>query len=216
MKDKIKIKSSFVNLPNILTIFRIVSIPIFVVCLFRYSFTSSIIAYVLFLLASISDYFDGYIARKYNLTTEFGAFVDPLSDKLLTGTAFISFYFIKALYIPLWMIVIIIFREILVTVFRIIALKKNRPMKTEFAGKLKTAFQMFTINVILIYLIIYYYILKNIEYSLSIQTNIWSTIINGKLAGLVFYLPAILIFICAVLSLISMSLYIVKNRYLFS
>ena len=202
------------NLPNILTVFRVFIIPFFVIFLFRFRLFSQIIAYVLFLIASITDYFDGYIARKYDLTSEFGAFLDPLSDKLLTGAAFISFYILKNLYIPLWMISIIIFREILVTIFRIIAVKKNKPMKTEFAGKLKTAFQMFTINIILIYQIIYYYILKH--YSISINTkNPWALIIKGEFVNIIFYTPAILTFICAILSLVSMMLYIIKNRYLF-
>ena len=103
------------NLANKFTMFRVLLVPVFVVFLAINSFWTNIIALIIFIIASITDYFDGIIARKYNLVTTFGIFLDPLADKLLVTSAFISFVGEYSLNIPAWMVICIIAREFIIT-----------------------------------------------------------------------------------------------------
>ena len=97
------------NLPNALTIFRVILTPFFIYLLFTSSMYSNLYALIIFILASVTDAFDGYYARKYNIETEFGNFLDPLADKILVSSAFISFYLLDL--IELWMVVVILSRD---------------------------------------------------------------------------------------------------------
>ncbi len=207
------------NIPNILTIFRIIIVPLFIYLIFQNTLAEVIAGYGVFILASFTDYLDGYIARKYGVTSRFGAFLDPLSDKILTGSAFIAFVIMKIVYFPAWIAAVIILREVIVTIFRILAIKIGKEMKTEFAGKLKTAFQMFSINIILIYMIIFQFFYEKGEVnSVKVRADIlnsWIGIAGLPWAKLIFYTPFFLGLICALLSLISMILYIVKNSFIF-
>ncbi len=207
------------NIPNILTISRIAVVPLFVYFLFRETPVSSILAYALFLAASITDFLDGYIARKFNITTPFGAFWDPLSDKIITGAAFISFSILNYIYFPWWIVAVILFREVTVTLFRIAARRKNSEMKTEFAGKLKTAFQMFTINIILIYIIIYRYLSESgialSSKGVANSSAVWVSIVGQRWAYVIYFIPFCLGVGSALLSIISMLIYTVKNIYIF-
>ena len=125
------------NIANSLTIFRILIVPFFIFTVFDVSVLSGSLALILFLLASLSDYLDGYFARKFNIHSRFGEFLDPLADKLLVGAAFICFALIQDFSIPFVLIVIILVREVFITILRLVALKKGRPLKTERLGKLK-------------------------------------------------------------------------------
>ena len=138
------------NLPNALTIFRVILTPIFIYLLFSSSMYSNLYALIIFILASVTDAFDGYYARKYNIETEFGNFLDPLADKILVSSAFISFYFLDL--IELWMVVVILSRDFFITCLRIVMKKNGQSLKTSRIAKSKTAVQLILIIFILIFL----------------------------------------------------------------
>lgn len=129
------------NVPNQLTIARICSIPIFVFFMLTdYVSYSKYIAVIIFILASLTDLLDGKIARRYNLVTNFGKFMDPLADKLLVCSALICFVDLKL--IPSWIIIIIISREFIISGFRLIAADNGVVIAAGYWGKLKTVCQM--------------------------------------------------------------------------
>ncbi|HDZ77184.1 MAG TPA: CDP-diacylglycerol--glycerol-3-phosphate 3-phosphatidyltransferase [Candidatus Omnitrophica bacterium] len=139
------------HLPNILTILRIVLTFIFIIFVFLKGLTPRIIAFILFGLASLTDMYDGKIARKYNLISDFGKFMDPIADKILVLGAFLTF--VQLQLIPAWMVIVIILRESFITGFRLIALRQGKVLAAMDAGKYKTVSQMVTIFIILIFLI---------------------------------------------------------------
>ena len=129
------------NLPNKITILRVLMIPVFLVILLVDTIPfNEIIALVVFALACITDAIDGHIARKYNLITDFGKFMDPIADKLLVSSALICFT-AQGL-IPAWIVVVIISREFIINGFRLIAAEKGVVIAAGKTGKLKTAVQM--------------------------------------------------------------------------
>ena len=107
------------NIANSLTIFRILIVPFFIFSVLGVTVLSGSVALILFLFASLSDYLDGYFARKYNIHSRFGEFLDPLADKLLVGAAFICFALIPDFNIPFILIVIVLTREVFITSLRI-------------------------------------------------------------------------------------------------
>lgn len=137
------------NVPNILTMSRILIIPvIFALLLFKKEIYG-VYASGFFVVAALTDFIDGYIARKKKLVTNLGIFLDPLADKLLVITILIML--IPLSRIPAWIVAIIIFREIFVMGLRLIASEKGVVISAGSAGKWKTAFQMFGIFFLLIY-----------------------------------------------------------------
>ena len=129
------------NLTNKITILRVLMIPIFLVILLVDTIPyNEIIALIVFALACITDAIDGHIARKYNLITDFGKFMDPLADKLLVSAALICFTAQRL--IPAWIVVVIISREFIISGFRTIAVEKGVVIAAGKSGKLKTAVQM--------------------------------------------------------------------------
>ena len=138
------------NLPNKLTLLRVIMIPIFVVVLLSSLVPAPLnryIAVVIFILASFTDYLDGHIARKYNLVTNFGKFMDPLADKLLVSSAMISMVSMGD--IPAWIVIIIISREFIITGFRLIAVENGVVIAASWWGKIKTVSQMIMIIVVI-------------------------------------------------------------------
>lgn len=130
------------NLPNKLTILRVMMIPIFLVFMLV-PFTGSWdkwVALIIFVVASLTDLLDGKIARKYNLVTNFGKFMDPLADKLLVCSALICFVELNV--IPAWIVIIIISREFIISGFRLIAANEGVVIAAGIWGKLKTVCQM--------------------------------------------------------------------------
>ena len=130
------------NLPNKLTIIRVCLIPFFVAALLfdhGNNYTMRIVANVLFIVASLTDLFDGKIARKYNLVTNFGKFMDPLADKLLVCSALICL--IELGQLPAWVVIIIISREFIIG-FRLVAADNGVVIAASYWGKFKTTFQM--------------------------------------------------------------------------
>jgi CDP-diacylglycerol--glycerol-3-phosphate 3-phosphatidyltransferase len=142
------------NLPNKLTLTRIWLVPFFIFCVEFGGLWSYIGALILFCIASITDFFDGLLARKYNEITPLGIFLDPLADKLLISAAFICFVNVKVIDVPAWMVVIIISREFLITGLRSIAASKNVVIPADKYGKFKTSSQIIVIIIILLTLIL--------------------------------------------------------------
>ena len=129
------------NLPNKLTLLRVFMIPIFVVfMLVDITPFDNWIALAVFILASLTDLLDGKIARKYNLVTNFGKFMDPLADKLLVCSAMICL--VETGELAAWIVVIIISREFIISGFRLIAADSNVVIAASYWGKFKTVFQM--------------------------------------------------------------------------
>ena len=129
------------NLPNKLTMFRVKLLPFFVVFLLVDITTSDKwIALAIFIVASLTDLLDGKIARKYNLVTNFGKFMDPLADKLLVCSALICLVSLGK--IAAWMVIVIIAREFIISGFRLIASDNGVVIAASYWGKFKTTFQM--------------------------------------------------------------------------
>lgn len=135
------------NLPNKLTMLRVGLIPFFVLTYLLLDETSPISA-LLFIIASATDFLDGYIARRDHLVTTFGKFMDPLADKVLTLTAFILL--VGKGRIASWMVVIIVARELMITGFRTVAASNGVTIAASKWGKYKTTFQMIAIIVLLL------------------------------------------------------------------
>ena len=137
------------NLPNKLTMFRVVLIPFFIVFLLA-SLTpyDKWIALAIFIIASLTDLLDGKIARKYNLVTNFGKFMDPLADKLLVCSALICL--IELDRIPSWMVIVIIAREFIISGFRLVASDNGVVIAASYWGKFKTTFQMIMIVMLIL------------------------------------------------------------------
>ncbi len=132
------------NLPNKLTIFRVILIPFFVVLLlFDITAYDKWIALGIFIVASLTDFLDGYIARKYNLVTNFGKFMDPLADKLLVCSAMICL--VELARIPAWVVIVIIAREFIISGFRLVASDNGVVIAASYWGKFKTTFQILMI-----------------------------------------------------------------------
>ena len=137
------------NLPNKLTIFRVILIPFFVFFLLTdvLGANGDYLALVIFIVASLTDMLDGKIARKYNLVTNFGKFMDPLADKLLVCSAMICLVDLKLL--PAWIVIIIIAREFIISGFRLVASDNGIVIAANYWGKFKTVSQMAMIIVLI-------------------------------------------------------------------
>jgi CDP-diacylglycerol---glycerol-3-phosphate 3-phosphatidyltransferase len=141
------------TLPNAITVARVVLAPVVGLLLFVPTFTARLIAWLLFLIAAFSDLWDGHLARKYGWISDFGKLVDPLADKLLLIMTFVPFYilshrpldphgqFVAIGALPLWVLAVVLGRELLVTVIRGIAAKHGTVIPAGASGKLKAVFQ---------------------------------------------------------------------------
>jgi CDP-diacylglycerol--glycerol-3-phosphate 3-phosphatidyltransferase len=172
------------NLPNKLTIFRVLLIPFFVVVLLINPDNSinRYIADAIFIIASLTDMLDGKIARKYNLVTDFGKFMDPLADKLLVCSALICL--IETRQVPAWVVIIIIAREFVISGFRLVASDNGIVIAASYWGKFKTVFQMFMIIVVV----------ANVDHIVA------------------YTLGQILMYIALVLTVVSLIDYLYKNK----
>ena len=198
------------NLANKFTMFRVLLVPIFIVFVTIDSFCTNIIALVVFVIAAITDCFDGIIARRYNLVTTFGIFLDPLADKLLVTSAFISFVGKYTLNIPAWMVICIIAREFIITGLRSIAASKNIIIAASVYGKIKTTSQIFTIIVILVILIINAMLAK--FYFLTPYELLELDVLKQWLGLFLLYAPYWLMFITTILTLYSGFAYLLEYK----
>ncbi|NTU67562.1 MAG: CDP-diacylglycerol--glycerol-3-phosphate 3-phosphatidyltransferase [Chlorobiaceae bacterium] len=127
------------TLPNQLTTLRIILVPVFVVLLLQQDPWMKLVGVIVFAIASLTDAYDGYHARKYGETTRLGAFLDPLADKLLITAAFLLYVWQG--YLALWMVLLMAARDILITVLRVYAEYRDRPVVTSKEAKYKTIAQ---------------------------------------------------------------------------
>ena len=139
------------NLPNKLTLLRVVLIPVFVVLLLLeggQNYTLRIAALIVFCVASFTDFLDGQIARRNNLVTNFGKFMDPLADKLLVCSALICM--IELGQLPSWYVITVIAREFIISGFRLVAADNGIVIAASWWGKFKTTFQMLTVILLIL------------------------------------------------------------------
>ena len=139
------------NLPNKLTILRMIMIPFFVAALLMEGGQVQTLRYLaagIFIVASLTDMLDGKIARKYNLVTNFGKFMDPLADKLLVCSALICLVELREL--PAWMVIVIISREFIISGFRLVASDNGVVIAASYWGKFKTTFQMIAVVLLIL------------------------------------------------------------------
>ena len=138
-------------IPNFLSILRIIIAPLFIVFLLFDSFVLNLLSFFLFFVGSLSDALDGYIARKYNFTTEIGKYLDPIADKILILSGFFMLYFFYSNHIQLWMLLLIIIRDFCITMLRILLKSKGLEMRTSKFAKFKTLYQILVIHIILLF-----------------------------------------------------------------
>lgn len=164
------------NTPNKLTIARMIIVPFLVIFLLTGwgGEANRYISLILFVVASVTDWFDGYLARKNNLVTNFGKFMDPLADKLLVCSAMICMIDLKRL--PAWFVIIIIAREFIISGFRLIAAENGIVIAANYWGKFKTASQMIMIILLILHFDGIFVILEQIFIWLSLALTIISLI----------------------------------------
>lgn len=164
------------NTPNKLTVARMIIVPFLVVFLLTGwgGDTNRYISLALFVVASVTDWFDGYLARKNNLVTNFGKFMDPLADKLLVCSAMICMIDLKRL--SAWFVIIIIAREFIISGFRLIAAENGIVIAANYWGKFKTASQMIMIILLILHFDGIFVILEQIFIWLSLALTIISLI----------------------------------------
>ncbi|RAK11175.1 CDP-diacylglycerol--glycerol-3-phosphate 3-phosphatidyltransferase [Halanaerobium saccharolyticum] len=170
------------NLPNKLSVLRILLVPIIIYLLLINSLTTSIAALVVFVLAALTDKYDGYYARKYNLITTLGKILDPLADKLLIIGVFTAFVEIGAL--STWPLLIIVARELAVTGLRVVAADQGSVIPANIWGKTKTTIQMITAVVLIINPLIF-----ELPVLLT-ETLIWLTVIITIYSGYTYFAGA--------------------------
>ena len=145
------------TLPNQLTILRIILTPVFLYLFLSNDPLLIQISLLVFFIAALTDWYDGWLARKFNYITDWGKFWDPLADKILTSAAFLGFVFVGLL--PLWMVLLIIIRDLVVTLLRIYAESREYNFITSYYAKWKTLLQM----IFLYYLLLLYVGLNSVE-----------------------------------------------------
>ena len=149
---------TYLTIPNQLTALRILLVPVFVMLLLQSDPYLKLLGVIVFIVASLTDIYDGYHARKYGVTTRLGAFLDPLADKLLITAAFLLY--VGMGYLALWMVVLVVVRDVVVTGLRVYAEFKNRPVVTSMEAKYKTLVQN-----VFVYLIMALILMKEAAFS---------------------------------------------------
>lgn len=181
------------NLPNKLTVFRVILIPFFLVALMLPVIPyGKWIAVGIFVVASLTDLLDGKIARKYNLVTDFGKFMDPLADKLLVCSAMIALIDLER--IPAWVVIVIIAREFIISGFRLVASDNGVVIAASYWGKVKTTFQMIMVILLIV----------------NLSENFPGAALGITIA------EQVLIYSSLLLTIISLIDYLVKNRKVLS
>lgn len=192
------------NLPNKLTVGRIALVPLFVATLLINFPFNNVVALIIFIAASLTDLFDGKIARKRNLVTDFGKFADPLADKILVLAALLCF--VQNGLCDCIAVIIVLFREFAVTSIRLIAASKGQVVAANIWGKVKTVTQMIAVIVILIFQSILDFLVNT-----ALTVDIYFTLENTfQIAGMV------LIWISTIFAIISGVIYILQNRHFIS
>lgn len=188
------------TLPNQLTILRIILTPIFLFFFLSNDPVKIQISLAIFLIAALTDWYDGWLARKFNYITDWGKFWDPLADKILTSTAFIGFVLVDL--IPLWMVLLIVVRDLVVTLLRIYAEGRGYNFVTSYYAKWKTVLQM-----VFLYYLLLLYVGLNTKEILTGNELLFAYLSNEQF----IYITMLLITIITVHSGIT---YINKNKHL--
>ena len=170
------------NLPNMLTLLRVFLTLFFIYFLYQDGLLSKIMALIVFILASLTDFFDGYYARKHAIITRFGKIMDPIADKFLMLSAF--FIFTHMHIIAGWMFVVIFIREVGVTGLRLLAVQKGATLAAEEAGKVKTVLQ-----IIAVYLIIILVILAQFD----VDARWYGTLMSSLAVGIQIYMIGVVL-----------------------
>ena len=157
------------NTANKLTMLRVIMIPVFMVALYLNFPFHNIVALVIFILASVTDFIDGYIARNFNQVTDFGKFMDPLADKLLVTAAML--WFVEVGQMSAWVLLIVIAREFAVSGLRMVAAPKGIVIAAAWSGKIKTASTMVCICIMLVPIP---EILNTLCVAVILITTVWS------------------------------------------
>lgn len=216
-----------INIPNSLSVLRIIATPFFVYFLIQPVAWMKVLSLVIFAVASLSDFVDGYWARKYQQETDLGRFLDPLADKAIVIGSLLAFLSITE-QVQLWMILCIFARDFLITVLRFIAIQRKQFLHVSTFGKIKTAFQMFSIAIVFLgFLMLSYnekaeintmYKSAKENYGLStfnIATENLLRFINEPVPNIFFalasFMPYFLILMISVLTLISGLRYLITN-----
>ena len=147
------------NFPTQLTVLRIILTPLFFFILFIDGFTCKLVSFIIFVIASLTDWYDGYFAKKLGVVSKWGKFLDPLADKILVSAAFIAFYLLG--YVRLWIVLVIIIRDFLITGLRSYALHKEKPVVTSQLARVKTFIQMGSVYVVYLFLLFDHLAIEN-------------------------------------------------------
>lgn len=199
------------NLPNKLTLMRILAIPFLMAALLSESVWGHYAALLIFIAAALTDYWDGKLARERNLVTNFGRIMDPLADKLLMATVFISF--VQLGWVPAWMVILIIGREFAITGLRVLAAAEGRVIAASASGKHKTISQIVAVLIILV--------VNGLVMTLQTWVPPWEEALKAWgwigewMIQAAFHLPYWSMFVVAVLSLYSGLEYLNAHRELF-
>jgi cardiolipin synthase len=209
------------HLPNILTVLRIVLVPVFIYLVILPDFYARIGAILLFILASATDFIDGQLARRWQVTSEFGKFMDPLADKMLVISALFALLYLEH-QVALWMVLVIIGRDFLITFMRWLAIRRGTSLRTSRLGKAKTTFQMSSIVLIMAIIAI-----RTHPQSAQIRhcfeqakiEGFWSfmgqSFSEPNLLGILAVMPYILILLTTIFTIISGLRYVATNHHLF-
>lgn len=189
-------------LPNQLTTLRILLTPVFLFLFISENPILIQISLIVYIIAAITDWYDGWLARKFNYITTWGKFMDPLADKILTSTAFFAFVAIDVL--ELWMVIIVVFRDLLITGLRLFADWQKKSFTTSNLAKIKTVSQM----VFIFYLLIVFTLREN-YYLKSNFPEVFEILTNSTAIYITMLLITLFTFITGVV-------YIFKNRKLIS
>ncbi len=172
-------------LPNQLTIFRIILTPIFLILFLSGNSTLIQFSFLVYIIAAMTDWYDGWLARKFNYITDWGKFWDPLADKILTSACFIGFVIVGI--VPLWMVSLVILRDLSVTLLRFLADSKGIAFKTTYYAKWKTLLQM-----IFQYYLLVGYVLQNTPYFTDNYKDLVELMMNQNVIYFVMLLITII------------------------
>lgn len=188
------------NLPNKLTVARLIMTPFFLAALLINFPHHYLVALILFAAASLTDYIDGNMARKCGLVTDFGKFLDPLADKMLTTAAFLGFIQLGIGYGITWITFIVLIREFLITSLRLVSAGKGNVIAANIWGKAKTVSQMLAIIVAIVG-----------RYIITLSES-FSGIVNANMYNVINLIINIMLWISAILTVISGVIYVIQNK----
>jgi len=187
-------------LPNQLTILRIILTPVFLVLFLAADPVLKQISLIVFIIAALTDWYDGWLARKFNYITDWGKFWDPLADKILTSAAFLGFVYVKV--IPLWMVIIIIVRDLLITGLRAYADYRGHSFPTSYYAKVKTFAQL-----TFLYYLLIVYVAQNTKLLLDGHEKIFQMLLNPNFIYIVMLIITLITFHSGIT-------YLYKSRFL--